>query len=618
MDVINMTGDDEEPAYDEKLQLELALAASMEPGVRQVALVAAAAAALCCSQAPRWLAWPPTNCTTTRAASPPKQRTCVHDAAPTWRQQNTTTTAAGGEVDTDDEVMQRALAESMRTYEQEQQTGTTGSQQVEAAAAALRKKRTSAGDDGEAAPGSLKRQRSSGLPLSPGGSSQWQQQQRHIMLAPSALQQQVQQQQQLLATGQQRGSKQQQPGGGFGRSGSVQDLQQAGADDEGSDEQQQQQQQQHPDAADHDAPSGDCDSQPGSAAVGGGDHDWALHTTLDAHGRQYGEPDDDALADVISSSSDTSIAHSSGLPHTNAGWARRGALAGRGALGGGGGGHLVGPALVPGERNGAWRLYGRQFYPTQAVYWQEATNGVSCAGRVLSVAAGEGGPGQPLVYMVEVHHPLVRYVEVTAQQLHPQLRRGDLVWAKPGTMAPNTWSTRGPLFDSIHGQGGPGRTAPSAAPWMLARVHKTDLFDGRNPIAEVVFDASPSDSAYVLVSQLELVREIGESSSTAAARSSSCSAAEQQQQQQQPAGDGEEAAAAAELAAATALHDMAAGLGDAAEELVPGAQVELQQQQPEDDDAEEGEESEEEEAADAGAEASGLRSPGASGEGCVQ
>jgi hypothetical protein len=194
----------------------------------------------------------------------------------------------------------------------------------------------------------------------------------------------------------------------------------------------------------------------------------------------------------------------------------------------------IGPGPVVGDE-GEWCIHDRQLYEGQAIYWQPYRNGMSYPGRVLTVEGGVGGSA--VLYTAEIHqHPAgLRYVEASAGQLHPQLRVGDMVWCKPAAVKRACWSGHGPLYQQLHPLQPLGLLQPQTceeAPWRMGVVLQVQLWNGQNPIAELrILGTGGYDTCWFRAAQLELVREIGESSAAAAKRAGK--AAEQQQQQQQ-------------------------------------------------------------------------------------
>jgi hypothetical protein len=271
---------------------------------------------------------------------------------------------------------------------------------------------------------------------------------------------------------------------------------------------------------------------------------------------QQGEVDDGDEEDLLdiqdSDSSMTSIAHDSGLLHTRSTWGAdllHAAAAAQQAVP-----RLVGPA--PSRHDPSeWQIHSRQYYVGQAIFWQPGRNQPSYPGRVLSVDGG-GSPTHPVLYTAEVHgHHALSYVEATCEQLQPQLRKGEFVWCKPAAVKAACWSEHGPLFAELHPPG--RRHLPdwepveqcSTSPWMRGLVLRTQLWNHRNPIAELrICGTGGKDCCWFRHGQIELMREIGESSATAEARAAACARAAQQQQH-----DAAAAAAAAALCGAQSL-----------------------------------------------------------------
>lgn len=180
---------------------------------------------------------------------------------------------------------------------------------------------------------------------------------------------------------------------------------------------------------------------------------------------------------------------------------------------------LIGAWPVPDDES-EWRIHDRLFYEGQAIYWQQFKNGASYAGRVMTV---EGGGSSEAQYMAEIHqHPQgLRYVEAVAAQLHPQLRIGDMVWCKPAAVKKACWSGYGPLYRQLHpsNQLWANPQPCQDAPWRMGVVKQAQLFDYRNPIAELrIVGTGGMDTCWFRTAQLELIREIGESSAAAERR----------------------------------------------------------------------------------------------------
>jgi hypothetical protein len=343
------------------------------------------------------------------------------------------------------------------------------------------------------------------------------------------------------------------------------------------------------------------DSPPGSAVRGGGG---LLRPRRGRVRHAYGKDgvaaeDDAAVAGLlhgdalgpdllapVSSSSNSSVVHSGGPQHQQqpgAGGRRSQRAA---AAGGGSSGSrarpLVGIAATP---CGDYRICGRQFYVKQDVWWQQAPGALSYRGRVIS----REGDGSATVYMVDLlsSHPVLQYVEATAEGLHPLLHPGDAVWAKAGAAPRRCWSKCGALGIKLlaeqrareqrqQQQPRPqGRHEAAMLPWQLGVVLRVYPYNGCNPIAELQF-GSPDDCCFFLVSQLELVHEVGESSKAAAARSGSADGQAAQQGSPQPQeGQQRDTVDIVTAAAASALQHMAAeGLAQTREQARP-----LQEQQ---------------------------------------
>jgi hypothetical protein len=187
---------------------------------------------------------------------------------------------------------------------------------------------------------------------------------------------------------------------------------------------------------------------------------------------------------------------------------------------------LIGAWPVPGDES-EWRIHDRLFYEGQPVYWQQFKNGFSYAGRVMTV---EGGGSSPALYMAEIHqHPHgLQYVEAIASQLHPQLRTGDMVWCKPASVKKACWSGHGPLYQQLHPPNQPWAVPqpPQDAPWRMGVVRQVQLYDSRHPIAELrIVGTGGKDMCWFRAAQLELIREIGESSAAAERRAAGNTAA---------------------------------------------------------------------------------------------
>jgi hypothetical protein len=213
---------------------------------------------------------------------------------------------------------------------------------------------------------------------------------------------------------------------------------------------------------------------------------------------------------------------------------------------------------VPGDATD-WCIHDRQFYEGQPIFWQQWRQSFSLPGKILTV---EGGCGDgPLLYTAEVYSRFdgLKYVEATAAQLHPQLRLGDFVWCKPAAVKANQWSGKGPLYVQLHplGLSNIRPESPQAAQWKLGCVQQLQLFEGRNPIAELrIIGTGGVDCCWFKYNQLELMREVGESSAAAEKRARAAGAAAAGAGAGSPAAAGEQQQGAAAAAAAAAAEEV--------------------------------------------------------------
>jgi hypothetical protein len=231
------------------------------------------------------------------------------------------------------------------------------------------------------------------------------------------------------------------------------------------------------------------------------------------------DEEDDAVMDVANSNDSMS----SGLANTVSSW---GPALLQAAPPAAAQQRLIGAWPVPDDLS-EWRIHDRLFYEGQSIYWQQYKNGNSYAGRVMTV---EGGGRSPALYMVEIHqHPQgLQYVEAVAAQLHPQLRIGDMVWCKPAAVKKACWSGHGPLYWQLHPANQPWASPQPCqdAPWRMGVVRQVQLYDWRHPLAELrIVGTGGSDTCWFRVAQLELIREIGESSAAAERRAAGNAAA---------------------------------------------------------------------------------------------